>query len=152
MSNAGISVNLTLSFAAKMGNLSHIGSRVFFYDSAGCLTRGVVQSTSRMTDGTLMIVIKRDSGQTVTLPAAGVSNALYNALQRLPMRVARSQTKRYYLISWKFVFGQKRIIFSMEHAPLSIWLDGILLRNAEDSTSLDSEDTAQLDLKNPLKR
>ncbi|KAK0222412.1 hypothetical protein IW262DRAFT_1494009 [Armillaria fumosa] len=51
-----------------------IGSRVFFYDSAGHLTRGVVQSTSRMADGTLMIVIKRDSGETVTLPAAGISS------------------------------------------------------------------------------
>ncbi|KAK0485518.1 hypothetical protein EDD18DRAFT_1195848 [Armillaria luteobubalina] len=51
-----------------------IGSRVFFYDSAGRLTRGVVESTSRMADGTLMIVIKRDSGTTVTLPASGVSN------------------------------------------------------------------------------
>ncbi|KAK0472573.1 hypothetical protein IW261DRAFT_1507132 [Armillaria novae-zelandiae] len=51
-----------------------IGSRVFFYDSAGRLARGVIESTSRTADGTLLIVIKRDSGETVTLPAAGVSN------------------------------------------------------------------------------
>ncbi|PBK90875.1 hypothetical protein ARMGADRAFT_1082129 [Armillaria gallica] len=60
-------------------NVFTIGSRVFFYDSAGRLTGGVVESTSRMSDasiGTLMIAIKRDSGGIVTLPAAGVSNAL----------------------------------------------------------------------------
>ncbi|SJL14718.1 uncharacterized protein ARMOST_18185 [Armillaria ostoyae] len=55
-------------------NVFTIGSRVFFYDSAGRLTGGVVESTSRMSDGTLMIVIKRDSGGIVTLPASGVSN------------------------------------------------------------------------------
>ncbi|KAK0185360.1 hypothetical protein F5146DRAFT_1069944 [Armillaria mellea] len=49
------------------------GSRVFFYESAGRLAGGVVESTSQMADGTLMIIIKRDSGGTVTLPAAGVS-------------------------------------------------------------------------------
>ncbi|PBK79623.1 hypothetical protein ARMGADRAFT_1040680 [Armillaria gallica] len=64
-----------------------IGSRVFFYDSAGCLTGGIVKSTSLMSDasivylegrilqltdfqqGTLMIVIKRDRGGIVTLPS-----------------------------------------------------------------------------------
>ncbi|KAK0237405.1 hypothetical protein EDD85DRAFT_951579 [Armillaria nabsnona] len=61
-------------------NVFTIGSRVFFYDFAGRLTGGVVESTSRMSDasiiclGTLMIAIKRDSGGIVTLPAAGVSN------------------------------------------------------------------------------
>ncbi|PBK92058.1 hypothetical protein ARMGADRAFT_1081481 [Armillaria gallica] len=60
-------------------NVFTIGSRVFFYDSAGRLTGGVVESTSRLSGasiGTLLIVIKRDSGGIVTLPAASVSNAL----------------------------------------------------------------------------
>ncbi|PBK87145.1 hypothetical protein ARMGADRAFT_1085911 [Armillaria gallica] len=49
------------------------GSRVFFYDSTGQLVRGVVESTSRMADGTQMVVIRRDNGGIMTLPSASVS-------------------------------------------------------------------------------
>ncbi|KAK0479328.1 hypothetical protein IW261DRAFT_1480282 [Armillaria novae-zelandiae] len=49
------------------------GSCVFFYNSIGRLVRAVVESTSRMADGTQMIVIKCDNGMIMTLPAASVS-------------------------------------------------------------------------------
>ncbi|SJL18229.1 uncharacterized protein ARMOST_21807 [Armillaria ostoyae] len=54
----------------------HLPTDCFVYER---LYRGVVESTSRTSDGTLMIVIKRDSGGTVTLPAAGVSNGAERA-------------------------------------------------------------------------
>ncbi|PBK96268.1 hypothetical protein ARMGADRAFT_1143002 [Armillaria gallica] len=45
------------------------GSHVSFFNSIGGLVTGVVQSTSRMSDGTLIVVIiKRDNGGAVTLP------------------------------------------------------------------------------------
>ncbi|KAG7439888.1 uncharacterized protein BT62DRAFT_1013337 [Guyanagaster necrorhizus] len=48
------------------------GSRVFFYASNGKLVRGVVESTNRMADGTQMVLVKRDDGGSITLPAASV--------------------------------------------------------------------------------
>ncbi|PBK83726.1 hypothetical protein ARMGADRAFT_1018949 [Armillaria gallica] len=50
-----------------------VGTRVFFWDTRGQVVRGVVQSTSRGADGTLMVVINSDGGRTITLPAAGVT-------------------------------------------------------------------------------
>ncbi|KAK0185409.1 hypothetical protein F5146DRAFT_1143865 [Armillaria mellea] len=44
------------------------GLRVFFYDSTGQLVRGVVEFTSRVADGTKMIIVKIDDRGTVTLP------------------------------------------------------------------------------------
>ncbi|KAK0441468.1 uncharacterized protein EV420DRAFT_1650066 [Desarmillaria tabescens] len=44
------------------------GSRIFFYGSKGQLVRGVVESTSRTSDGTEMVLIKCDNGKTITLP------------------------------------------------------------------------------------
>ncbi|KAK0244931.1 hypothetical protein EDD85DRAFT_932887 [Armillaria nabsnona] len=50
-------------------NAFPVGSHVSFFNSIGKLVTGVVQSTSRMSDGTLIVVImKRDNGGTVTLP------------------------------------------------------------------------------------
>ncbi|KAG7439871.1 uncharacterized protein BT62DRAFT_1081265 [Guyanagaster necrorhizus] len=40
-----------------------IGSRVFFYDAAGCLVGGVVESTTRMGNGTQIVRIKCDDGR-----------------------------------------------------------------------------------------
>ncbi|KAK0466676.1 hypothetical protein IW261DRAFT_1520578 [Armillaria novae-zelandiae] len=54
-------------------NMFPAGSRVFFYDSTGQLVRGVVESTSRMADGTQMVVIRRDNGVIMTFPSASVS-------------------------------------------------------------------------------
>ncbi|KAK0436172.1 hypothetical protein EV421DRAFT_1833317 [Armillaria borealis] len=53
-------------------NVFPAGSRVSFFDSNGQLLNGVVQSTSRLSDGTQLVLIKRDSGGTITLPAASV--------------------------------------------------------------------------------
>ncbi|KAK0435308.1 hypothetical protein EV421DRAFT_1836697 [Armillaria borealis] len=54
-------------------NVFPAGSRVSFFDSNGQLLTGVVQSTSRLSDvSTQLVLIKRDSGATVTLPAASV--------------------------------------------------------------------------------
>ncbi|KAK0441494.1 uncharacterized protein EV420DRAFT_1650101 [Desarmillaria tabescens] len=49
-------------------NVFLVGDRVFFYNSSGQLLKGVVESSSRMTDGTQMVLIKRDDGGTITLP------------------------------------------------------------------------------------
>ncbi|KAK0452832.1 uncharacterized protein EV420DRAFT_682847 [Desarmillaria tabescens] len=49
-------------------NMFPAGSRVFFYDSTGQLVRGVVESTTRMADGTQMVIIRRDNGGIMTLP------------------------------------------------------------------------------------
>ncbi|KAK0227986.1 hypothetical protein IW262DRAFT_1531994 [Armillaria fumosa] len=49
------------------------GTHVFFWDTRGQIVCGVVKSTSVGADGTLMVVIKTDGGQTITLPAAAVT-------------------------------------------------------------------------------
>lgn len=49
------------------------GTRVFYWGANGEINYGTVQSTSRMADGTQILVIKEDSGKNTTLPAAGVS-------------------------------------------------------------------------------
>ncbi|KIL69622.1 hypothetical protein M378DRAFT_156847, partial [Amanita muscaria Koide BX008] len=49
------------------------GTKVFFWDAKSQLVYGTVQSTSRMSDGTQVLVIKDDKGTIVTLPAAGVT-------------------------------------------------------------------------------
>ncbi|KAK0472595.1 hypothetical protein IW261DRAFT_1424185 [Armillaria novae-zelandiae] len=51
------------------------GSRVTFYDSTGRLVNGTVQSITRTSDGAQLVLIKRDSGGTVTLPSASVFQA-----------------------------------------------------------------------------
>ncbi|KAK0201353.1 hypothetical protein DFS33DRAFT_1346519 [Desarmillaria ectypa] len=48
------------------------GTRVYFYDSNGQIVKGVVESTTRMADGTQMLRIKRDNGNNITLPSASV--------------------------------------------------------------------------------
>jgi len=49
------------------------GTRVFFWDAKSQIVYGIVQSTSRMSDGTQILVIKDDTSTIVTLPAAGVT-------------------------------------------------------------------------------
>ncbi|KAF8228921.1 hypothetical protein L208DRAFT_1402881 [Tricholoma matsutake] len=49
------------------------GTRVFFWASNAQIVYGTVQSTSRMPDGTQVLVIRDDSGRTVSLPAAGIT-------------------------------------------------------------------------------
>ncbi|KAK0445639.1 uncharacterized protein EV420DRAFT_922058 [Desarmillaria tabescens] len=49
-----------------------IGSSIFFYNSFNQVVRGVVENTSRMTDGTQMVVIRCDNGRIITLPSASV--------------------------------------------------------------------------------
>ncbi|PBK91233.1 hypothetical protein ARMGADRAFT_218778 [Armillaria gallica] len=56
-------------------NVFNVGSRVSFYDSTGRLVNGTVQSITRTSDGTQLILIKRDNGGTVTLPSASVFQA-----------------------------------------------------------------------------
>ncbi|KAK0185359.1 hypothetical protein F5146DRAFT_1069943 [Armillaria mellea] len=53
-------------------NVFPAGSRVAYFNSSGQLSAGVVQSTTRMSDGTQLVLIKLGSGGTVTLPAASV--------------------------------------------------------------------------------
>ncbi|KAK0434269.1 uncharacterized protein EV420DRAFT_1488714 [Desarmillaria tabescens] len=50
-------------------NAFQAGTRVSFFDANGQLVTGVVEATSRLSDGTQMVLIKRDNGGTVTLPA-----------------------------------------------------------------------------------
>ncbi|SJL12014.1 uncharacterized protein ARMOST_15431 [Armillaria ostoyae] len=66
-------ISSTAIFSACEGRSLKAGSRVFFYDSTGQLVRGVVESTSRMADGTQMVIIRRDNGGIMTLPSASVS-------------------------------------------------------------------------------
>ncbi|EDR10976.1 uncharacterized protein LACBIDRAFT_316028 [Laccaria bicolor S238N-H82] len=49
------------------------GTRVFYWCSTGPIIYATVQSSSRLPDGTQLLVIKDDNGETVTLPAAGVT-------------------------------------------------------------------------------
>ncbi|PBK58540.1 hypothetical protein ARMSODRAFT_1028174 [Armillaria solidipes] len=53
-------------------NVFNAGSRVSFYDSAGRLVNGTVQSITRTSDGAQLVLIKRDNGNTITLPSASV--------------------------------------------------------------------------------
>ncbi|KAF8054490.1 hypothetical protein FPV67DRAFT_1682573 [Lyophyllum atratum] len=48
-------------------------TRVFFWACNGCVVYGNVKSTSRMPDGTIILIIKTDEGRTVCLPAAGIT-------------------------------------------------------------------------------
>ncbi|KAK0458530.1 uncharacterized protein EV420DRAFT_1642869 [Desarmillaria tabescens] len=52
-----------------------VGTRVFFWDTRGQVVHGVIQSTSRTADGTVMVVVASDGGRTITLPAAGVTQS-----------------------------------------------------------------------------
>ncbi|GLB35087.1 hypothetical protein LshimejAT787_0206520 [Lyophyllum shimeji] len=49
------------------------GTRVFFWANNAQIVYGTVESTSRMPDGTQVLVIKKDGGGTVCLPAAGIT-------------------------------------------------------------------------------
>ena len=49
------------------------GACVFYWDVNGTIIYGTVESTSRMTDGTLVINVKVDGGSVVSLPASSVS-------------------------------------------------------------------------------
>ncbi|TFK76590.1 hypothetical protein BDN72DRAFT_891621 [Pluteus cervinus] len=49
------------------------GTRVFFWGANAQIVYGVVQSTSRLPDGTQVLVILDQSGQTLSLPAASVT-------------------------------------------------------------------------------
>ncbi|EDR05303.1 uncharacterized protein LACBIDRAFT_303084 [Laccaria bicolor S238N-H82] len=49
------------------------GTRVFYWCSTGPIIYATVQSSRRLPDGTQLLVIKDDNGETVTLPAAGVT-------------------------------------------------------------------------------
>ncbi|RDB20949.1 hypothetical protein Hypma_011465, partial [Hypsizygus marmoreus] len=49
------------------------GTRVFFWASNAQIVYGTVESTSRMSDGTQVLVIREDGGKTVCLPAAGIT-------------------------------------------------------------------------------
>ncbi|KAG7439889.1 uncharacterized protein BT62DRAFT_1013339 [Guyanagaster necrorhizus] len=42
-------------------NVITAGSRIFFYDSTGRIVRGVVENTSRMADGTQIVLVKSAS-------------------------------------------------------------------------------------------
>ncbi|KAK0199461.1 hypothetical protein DFS33DRAFT_1368525 [Desarmillaria ectypa] len=48
------------------------GSRVSFFSANGQLVTGIVKLTSRMSDGTQILLIKCDNGRTLSLPAASV--------------------------------------------------------------------------------
>ncbi|PBK87445.1 hypothetical protein ARMGADRAFT_1016615 [Armillaria gallica] len=54
-------------------NSQLVGTHVVFWNIRGQAVRGVIQSTSRGADGTLMVVINSDGGRTITLPATGVT-------------------------------------------------------------------------------
>jgi hypothetical protein len=49
------------------------GTRVFYWDANGTIKYGTVESTSRMTDGTLIVNVKVDGGSIVSLPVSSVS-------------------------------------------------------------------------------
>ncbi|KIK06588.1 hypothetical protein K443DRAFT_674247 [Laccaria amethystina LaAM-08-1] len=51
------------------------GTRVFYWSSIGQIIYATVQSSSRLPDGTQLLLIKDDAGEVVTLPAAGVNIA-----------------------------------------------------------------------------
>ncbi|KAK0485520.1 hypothetical protein EDD18DRAFT_1195855 [Armillaria luteobubalina] len=53
-------------------NVFQAGIRVSFFDGSGQLLTGVVQSTSRLSDGSQLVLVKRDGGGTITLPAASI--------------------------------------------------------------------------------
>ncbi|RDB28583.1 hypothetical protein Hypma_015047 [Hypsizygus marmoreus] len=49
------------------------GIRVFFWSSDAQIRYGTVVDAMRLEDGTQVLAIKTDHGETVSLPAAGVS-------------------------------------------------------------------------------
>ncbi|KAF8654177.1 hypothetical protein AX16_003706 [Volvariella volvacea WC 439] len=51
------------------------GTRVFFWGATAQTIYGTVQSTSRLPDGTQILVIQEDGGRVVSLPAASVTKA-----------------------------------------------------------------------------
>ncbi|PBK85279.1 hypothetical protein ARMGADRAFT_566173 [Armillaria gallica] len=54
-------------------NMFVAGARVFVFSTTGELIRGVVESTSRTADGMVLLKIRRESGDIISLPAIGVS-------------------------------------------------------------------------------
>ncbi|KAG7453010.1 uncharacterized protein BT62DRAFT_999046 [Guyanagaster necrorhizus] len=54
-------------------NSMPVGSHVFFWDTRGQVIKGVIQSTTRTAEGSLMVVINSDAGRTITLPVAAVT-------------------------------------------------------------------------------
>ncbi|KAF4614940.1 hypothetical protein D9613_002931 [Agrocybe pediades] len=50
------------------------GTRVFFWTSNGDVEYAIVQSSTRLTDGTEVLILKLESSQqTATIPAIGVT-------------------------------------------------------------------------------
>ncbi|KAJ6547062.1 hypothetical protein B0H19DRAFT_1266017 [Mycena capillaripes] len=49
------------------------GTRVFYWNGAGQTVYGTVQQVARTADGTIVVNIRTDSGQTVALPASSVT-------------------------------------------------------------------------------
>ncbi|KAH7909256.1 hypothetical protein BJ138DRAFT_1127816 [Hygrophoropsis aurantiaca] len=49
------------------------GTRVFFWDTFGTIKYGNVQSTSRLSDGTQVVVVLVEGGGNASLPVSSVS-------------------------------------------------------------------------------
>jgi hypothetical protein len=49
------------------------GTRVFYWNVDGTIKYGTVESTGRMTDGTLIVNVRVDGGPIVSLPVSSVS-------------------------------------------------------------------------------
>ncbi|KAJ7349200.1 hypothetical protein DFH08DRAFT_959372 [Mycena albidolilacea] len=48
------------------------GTRVFYWNGAGATVYGTVERAARAADGTVIVDIKKDDGQRISLPYANV--------------------------------------------------------------------------------
>ncbi|KAJ6606491.1 hypothetical protein DFH09DRAFT_1299733 [Mycena vulgaris] len=56
-----------------MNNTFQAGTRVFYWNSPGQAVYGTVQQIQHVAGGTLVLLIRTDSGVTVSLPATTVT-------------------------------------------------------------------------------
>jgi len=54
-------------------NMFPAGTRVFYWNGAGQTVYGTVQQVARAADGTVIVNIRTESGQNVSLPATSVN-------------------------------------------------------------------------------